>query len=121
MSEDRDLADVLDALSDEYARAILAETSTEPMSAKTLSERCDASLPTVYRRIERLQEHDLVTERTRMKPDGGHHKVYTATLSSLTIDLDDGEYEATVERTDRAADLDADDAADRLTYMWENL
>ncbi|WP_135822567.1 ArsR/SmtB family transcription factor [Halostella litorea] len=121
MSEDRELDGVLDVLSDEYARSILAEASTEPMSAKTLSDRCDASLPTVYRRIERLKEHDLVEERTRVKPDGGHHKVYTATLASVSIELDDGEYETSVERTDRTASLDADDAADRLTYMWENL
>lgn len=121
MSEDWDPDEVLDLLSDEYARSILAETSVEPMSAKTLRDRCDASLPTVYRRIERLKEHELIEEQTKVDPDGGHHKVYSATLSSFSIELADGEYEGEIERTDRASMLDADDTADRLTYMWENL
>lgn len=47
--------------------------------------------------------------------------MFTATLSSISIALDDGAYEGRIERTDRAPTLDADDTADRLTYMWENL
>lgn len=121
MSEDWELDDVLDLISDEYARSILAETSVEPMSAKRLSDRCDASLPTIYRRIERLKEYDLIEEQTKVDPDGGHHKVFTATLSSMSIELEDGAYEGRIERTDRAPTLDAEDTADRFTYMWENL
>jgi len=42
------------------------------MSAKSLSEACDASLPTIYRRIERLQECGLIEERRAFKEDGSH-------------------------------------------------
>jgi DNA-binding transcriptional ArsR family regulator len=121
VSEDWDLAAVLDLLSDEYARAILAATSVEPMSANELSDQCDASPPTVYRRIEWLQEYELLEEQTRVELSGNHHKVYSATLDEFSMDLDDGAFEATIERTSRA-DFPAEaDTADRFTRMWENL
>lgn len=117
-----DLAAVLDLLSDEYARDILAETSVEPMSANTLSDRCDASLPTVYRRIERLKNFDLIEEQTRIDPGGSHHKVYAAKLETFSLDLDDGAFAAAIERraTELAIDEEAD-VADRFTKMWEGL
>lgn len=117
MSEDSELTAVLSVLNDEYARGILTATSQEPMSAKKLSEYCDASLPTIYRRIEELQECGLLAERTRPDPDGNHYSVYTARLERFAVDLSDGEWAATVERTDAAED----DPADRLTRMWEEL
>jgi Fe2+ or Zn2+ uptake regulation protein len=119
--EDVDLDEVLELLSDEYARSILAATSIEPMSANTLSDRCDASLPTVYRRIEWLQAYDLIEEQTRVELSGNHHKVYSATLSEFAVDLDDGTFEGTLERTSRADFADQDDTADRFTSMWEQL
>jgi DNA-binding Lrp family transcriptional regulator len=36
-------------------------TSREPTSATEIADRCDASVSTVYRRAERLQEVGLVT------------------------------------------------------------
>jgi predicted transcriptional regulator len=121
VSEDWALDEVLDLLSDEYARSILAATSVEPMSANQLSEQCDASLPTVYRRIEWLQEYDLIEAQTRVELSGNHHKVYSATLAEFSMELDDGSYEGTIERTSRADFLEEEDTADRLTRMWENL
>ncbi|WP_335999449.1 ArsR/SmtB family transcription factor [Halorientalis halophila] len=123
MSEDWELAEVLDLLSDEYARSILAATSVEPMSAKELSEQVNASLPTVYRRIEWLQEYELLEERTKVELSGNHHKVYSATLGRFAMDLAEGGYEATIERTSRTEfpGEDAEDTADRFTKMWENL
>lgn len=112
MSEDaRELFALLD---DDYARAILTATSIQPMSANTLSEEIDASLPTVYRRVERLVECDLVTERTKVDDDGYHHSVYEAKLDRLTVDLDDGELHVDVEQTES-------DIADRFTDMWEGI
>ncbi|MWG36854.1 helix-turn-helix domain-containing protein [Halomarina oriensis] len=117
MCEESPLPTVLDLLSDEHARAILTETSVEPMSAKTLSERCDASLPTVYRRIDQLTDCGLLDERTRPRRDGNHTSVYTARLQRFAVALDDGEFTATLERVDGRAD----DVADRFTRMWEDL
>lgn len=114
MSEDRSPGELLELLQDEYARAILEATSTQPMSAKTLSEICDASLPTVYRRVERLVEADLLAERTELSADGNHFAVYEARLDRLVVDLSDGELSVSVRRTET-------DIADRFTDLWEGI
>ncbi|QKY21803.1 winged helix-turn-helix transcriptional regulator (plasmid) [Halolamina sp. CBA1230] len=114
MSEDPSVETLLSALDDEYARTILMETDQRPMSAKNLAEACDASLPTIYRRIDRLSELGLVTERPEFSDEGRHYSVYEATLDQVVIDLDDGDLSVTMtaERTD---------AADRFTEMWEDI
>lgn len=112
MSEDPDLATVVSLLDDECTRCILTATSTEPMSATELADRCDVSLPTVTRRVDRLLEAGLVEEATRLRPDGHHDDVYTATLDRAEVRLADGAFEFTLERDER-------DAADELKRLWE--
>lgn len=85
------------------------------MSAKSLSEECDASLPTVYRRTERLVACGLVAERTRLTDDGHHYQIYEARLDSLTVELEDDGLRLTVE------ERRTEDMADRFTDMWEEL
>lgn len=114
MSEEPDIEVLFDVLDDEYARAILTETSKEPMSAKTLAEACDASLPTIYRRIDRLSACGLIEERTEFGDEGRHYGVYRATLDQLVVELEDGELSADV--TARPSD-----PADRFTQMWEDI
>lgn len=114
MSEDSDPTDVLSLLDDGHARAILAAASTEPMSASELSETCDASKATVYRRIDELTDHGLMEESISVRPDGNHHRVYRATFRELTLGLADGEFTTTVE-------CESEDVADRFTRMWEGL
>lgn len=114
MSEDPDLETVVALLDDEYAREILTATSSESMTAKELSERCDVSLPTVYRRVERLEAADLVREQTRPRPDGHHDTLYAANLDRFSVELRDGELAFELERR-------GEDVADRLTRMWEEL
>ena len=115
MSEVPDLPTVLAILDDEYARSILTETSVEPMSASTLSERCDASLPTIYRRIDRLKECQLVTEETEVAADGNHYSVYSANLDRLEISLEEDEFSFEL------AYRDEEDVADKFTSMWEGM
>jgi len=121
VSGDWQLEDVLDLLSDEYARAILAATSVEPMSANELSDQCDASLPTIYRRIEWLQEYDLLETQTKVQLRGNNHEIYAARLEAFSLELDEGDYEGTIERTDVPDFHDEADTADRFTRMWEKL
>ena len=115
MSEDSSAEELFALLDDEYARAILAQTSIEPMSAKKLSDRCDASLPTVYRRAERLVDCGLLAERTELGESGHHHSVFEARLDSLTVDLDEGDLSVTVEAGE------PEDPADRFTDLWEGI
>ncbi|WP_254524266.1 ArsR/SmtB family transcription factor [Natrinema caseinilyticum] len=114
MSEDTDLSTLLAVLDGDYARDILTHTSVEPMSASTLSERCDASLPTIYRRLDRLEECNLVTEETELAPDGNHYGIYRANLDRLELSLEDGSFE--LELTHREQDV-----ADKFTRMWEGM
>ena len=123
MSEDPALGELLDVLSDEYARDILAATSVKPMSAQQLADECEMSKPTVYRRVERLQAHGLLDEQTRVRTSNNHYSVYTATLSEVSIELDSGSFAAAVRRTDDESfpGERASDTADRFRKMWEDL
>ena len=114
MSDAPDLETVAGLLEDETTRAILTETSQQPMSASTLAERCDASGPTIYRRLERLRDCELVVERTNPDPEAGHHrKVYAPNLRRVTIELRDGSFTVDVERQE--------DMADRFTRLIEGI
>ncbi|AFK21345.1 ArsR family transcriptional regulator (plasmid) [Haloferax mediterranei ATCC 33500] len=123
MSEDPELSDILDILSDEYARDILAATSVKPMSAQELANQCEMSKPTVYRRVEQLQEYDLVEEQTKIQTSGNHYNVYAATLSEFSLELDEGAFETSVTRSQPEAfpGQQETDTADRFKKMWEHL
>ncbi|MCL9815242.1 winged helix-turn-helix domain-containing protein [Natranaeroarchaeum aerophilus] len=113
MTEDEEV-ELLAILDDEYARSILIETSKEPMGAETLAERCDASPPTIYRRIDRLDEHDLLESQQQLDPDGHHYKTYAARLERVAVEIEDGEMEIDIHRRD-------EDPADRFTRLYEEL
>mgnify|MGYP006282449669 CR=1 FL=1 len=105
MTDGEALEDIAALLEDDCARTILAATSKRPMTAKELTERCDASGPTIYRRIEALQEQDLIESRTKPDTEGGHHEqVYAATLSQVNVTLRDGTFEVQVDRRESIAD-----------------
>jgi len=112
MSEDEDA--ILALLDDEYARSILVHLTTEPMSVDELCTACEMSDATAYRRLDRLQDAQLVTEQQELDPDGHHYKRYVATVESVTVTLVDGTYEVTVTRTPT-------DPADRFTDLFEGL
>lgn len=117
MSEDgadEELASILSLLEDRYTRTILVETSVESMSAQELADRCDVADSTIYRRIERLQEHDLVAESQVLDSDGHHYKKYRARLDRVTIDLEPGEFSVDVARVE-------EDPVDRFTRLYEEL
>jgi DNA-binding HxlR family transcriptional regulator len=111
VDEEPSVGSVLDVLHDGCARAILEATSQEPMTAKALERHCDASRTTVYRRLEQLEELDLVKEQTRPRPDGHHDTLYVATLDECRLRLRDGRFTVELSR--------GNDAVDRLTDLWE--
>lgn len=113
MTESPDLETVVGLMDDDYARAILRETSVEALSAGELADRCDASRQTVYRRLDSLQEAGLVTEQTRPREDGHHDAVYAATLDRLSIELREGTFEFELEQSES-------NAADELTRLWRH-
>lgn len=100
-----DVASVAGLLEDETVRDILTLTSHEPMSARSLKEHCDASGPTIYRRLERLREAEFVVEETRPDPEDGHHRqVYSPNLDRVVVELDDGDLSVRIDRSEPMAD-----------------
>ncbi|MDS0295363.1 winged helix-turn-helix domain-containing protein [Halogeometricum luteum] len=115
MSGDRLSSEVYSLLDDEYARAILTSTNTTAKSAKELSEECNASLPTIYRRTERLIDCGLLEERTELRGDGHHYSVYKARLKRITIELEDDELKLGIEKQQPK------NMADRFTDIWDQI
>lgn len=107
--------EILALLDDQYAQAILQQTRNEAMSAKALSDACEISMSTVYRRTDRLVECGLLAERRIAQSDGTHHSMYEARLDELTVQLTDEGFDVTVSKKPTG------DLADRFTDMWEEL
>lgn len=109
-----DTAKIFQILADEYARKILlAADRDEPKTAKTLSEECDASLTTIYRRVSTLQEHGLIEERRTVDSDGSHRSEFKTALEELHVDITDGQLSLTMETRD--------ELADNFTALWSGL
>ena len=114
MSEVPDVETVGALLEDPTVRTILTQTSQQPMSATSLSDHCDASQPTVYRRLDDLRECGLLVERTKPDPEGGHHRtLYSTNLERITVELED---DGLTVRIDRREDM-----ADRFTDLIEGI
>jgi len=113
VDESRSIEEILDTIGDEHAREVLAAISREPQSAKDLAKECDLSLPTVYRRIEMLNQYDLVKDQTLVADDGNHYKVYESNFESTVISLKDDEYSVRVYRKDNLPD--------RFNQLWDDL
>ena len=79
--------ELLDLLSDQYTARILEALSVEPRTARELASLCDMSRPTVYRRLDRLQEHGLASTDEELDPDGHHRKVFATCLERVTVEL----------------------------------
>ncbi|THE64404.1 ArsR family transcriptional regulator [Salinadaptatus halalkaliphilus] len=116
MADDCDPAAVFALLDDEYARTILAATSQQSMTATELSDQCDMSLSTVYRRTEDLETCGLLETRTEIDADGHHTAVYSARLERLTVELTDGVYDVSLSTKSRTREF-----ADAFTDLWEGL
>jgi predicted transcriptional regulator len=91
-------------LGDDCARTILEHTVSNPMTAAELTDACDASRATVYRRLDDLAERDLLAEQSVPDPDGHHRTAYAANLDRLVVNLDEDGFDLTVRKRDRAAD-----------------
>ena len=108
-SNDRLLA----LLGDEAVRIILTATDERPMSAQMLDQCCDASLSTIYRRIEDLLDHKLLRSHTKVRADGNHCDLYESNLERLDVTLENGDFD--VELTRR------NDAPDHFRNIWDSM
>lgn len=88
--ESADPEQLLSLLSDDNAREILQSVSSKALPAREIADRVDLSRPTVYRRLNRLEETGLVTTSMTYNPDGHHRKRYRATLEEVVLSMDSG-------------------------------
>jgi predicted transcriptional regulator len=82
-----DLEKILDALSKDHSRMIL-QTATEPMSVKQLSHLCDLPLSSTYRRVNRLEEANLLEPKIKLDPEHGKHVTqYERAFDSIEMEM----------------------------------
>jgi len=86
-----DPEELLSLLSDDYARSILKTISEQGRPARKIAERTDLSRPTVYRRLNRLEEAGLVDTRVALHSEGHHRQHYIATLSEVQLSFEEGQ------------------------------
>ncbi|MFB6154969.1 MAG: ArsR/SmtB family transcription factor [Haloferacaceae archaeon] len=113
MSDGWDPDNVMDVFGNEYARQILALGSVEPMPAEDMAEVLDASLPTVYRRVNVLLEYDLLKERTQVDDEGHHYKTFETSLRRVAFEVEDGGVNIDMELRR--------DLFDRFSDFWQEL
>lgn len=88
--DDDQAEELLDLLDDDYVQRILEALFDAARPARDLVEACNASRATVYRRLNRLQEYELITADVELHEDGHHRKVFESTFERATIELVDG-------------------------------
>lgn len=92
MSKEWNPRNLLDVLGDEGGRRILALASEEPRTAEELAENLTVSQPTVYRRLDALEDHDLVREERFVDDEGHPRQRYRTALESAEFEVRDGEF-----------------------------
>jgi len=86
------------------------------MTAPELSEQCNMSKSTVYRRLNTLEECGLVRATHVPDPDGNHKKRYKSQLDELVVSLDEGEFNVNLQTATQVQEF-----ADAFTDLWEGL
>ena len=97
MSNQWDPGGIFEVLASDESRRILAAASVRPLSAKEFEQICDASLPTIYRRIGVLVEYDMLSEEQAVDIEGGHSKQYATDLQEVNVRIEDGEFTVDLE------------------------
>lgn len=105
---------VAEALTDTYARRVLASCVRQARAVKDIAAEADLPLPTAYRQVNRLVEAGLlVIERSAMTPDGKKYDLYRSRVKSARIEMD-GSGERVSWEANEATE-------ERLATMWDSL
>jgi DNA-binding transcriptional ArsR family regulator len=97
-----EVGEILAILDAEYTRSLLEAIRGEAMPARDLAEVCGASRPTIYRRLNKLQEAGLVESSMEYDGNGHHRTVFENTFEKLTVDMTDNGVSVTVDTSDRS-------------------
>lgn len=113
MSKEWESENVFDVLGCEIVRQILALASLRPLSATELAEHCDVSEPTIYRRLDALQEYDMLDEQIEVDDDGHHYKRFRTELKEARFQVEQGEFNIEIELKK--------DYTDKFTDFWKDM
>jgi len=83
-----DTEELLSLLSNDYARAIMAEISDEALPARVIAQRLDISRATVYRRLDWLEEAGVLESTMSCEPDGNHRQQFRVIVDRLALSLE---------------------------------
>jgi DNA-binding transcriptional ArsR family regulator len=97
---------VLDALDDTDCRAILEATRGDSKTASEIADECDLPSSTAYRKIDQLDDADLLTEQLRIRRSGKHVSEYACAVDDITLTVGESGVELAVTRADAQADTD---------------
>jgi DNA-binding transcriptional ArsR family regulator len=97
---------VLDALDDTDCRDILEATRGDPKTAGEIADECDLPSSTAYRKIDQLDDADLLTEKLRIRRSGKHVSEYACVVDDVTLSVGDSGVELAVSHTDGGVETD---------------
>lgn len=104
--------ELLELLGDEYTRRVLQTVTGQSRTGREIIEMTSVSKPTVYRRLDRLQEAGLVESETEVDADGHHRKQFTAVVERFDVEFTGdglvGHVETTSESTQSSGDRPAE-------------
>lgn len=83
-----DTEELLGLLSNDYARAIMAEISDEALPAREIAQRLDISRATVYRRLDWLEEAGVLKSTMSCEPNGNHRQRFRVIVDRLALSLE---------------------------------
>lgn len=96
--------ELLELLGDEYTHRVLEAVVEKPRTGREIIDAADVSKATVYRRLEKLEEANLVDSRMNLDEDGHHCKQFQATVESIRVGFDDDGFTVNIEPDVTGAD-----------------
>lgn len=111
--EEPTVEEILDTIGDPRARKILAALSQKPRPVNELESNLGYARSTLYRRLDDLQKHDLVTSETAIAEDGNHYQLFRCNFDSTLISLNGDEYDVRIYRKENLPD--------RFDRLWNEL
>lgn len=111
-SGEGDTRALFDLLIEPTTGEILHVVDEEALPAKDIAERCDVSGPTIYRKLNAMQEFDLLATRTEIDRYGNHYTVYESNVDHVQISLTPSENEIGVDVTYRST-------TEQFIHLWE--
>ncbi len=76
---------LLELLGDEYTYRVFEAVVEKPRTGRELINATGASKPTVYRRLQELDEVGLIDSTMKIASDGNHCKRFHAVVSSIDV------------------------------------